>query len=114
MCMCVYIYIYIYIFMYTHINMGPQARLIGLYLYAHGVLPRDTFVERNALALKGHKITCYTATTTTTTTTTTCNNDNNNNDHNTHNDDNRPVRGTDLSDGDRGRARRHGWLPLHR
>eukprot|EP00928_Gymnodinium_smaydae_P088713 TRINITY_DN72776_c0_g1_i1.p1 TRINITY_DN72776_c0_g1~~TRINITY_DN72776_c0_g1_i1.p1 ORF type:complete len:1670 (+),score=274.26 TRINITY_DN72776_c0_g1_i1:66-5075(+) len=29
------------------------ARLIGRYLYAHGVLPRDTFVERNALALKG-------------------------------------------------------------
>jgi len=29
------------------------ARLIGKYLYAHGVLPRDTFVERNALALKG-------------------------------------------------------------
>ena len=30
-----------------------MARLIGRYLYAHGVLPRDTFVERNALALKG-------------------------------------------------------------
>ncbi|CAK0815826.1 unnamed protein product [Prorocentrum cordatum] len=29
------------------------ARLIGRFLYAHGVLPRDTFVERNALALKG-------------------------------------------------------------
>jgi SpoVK/Ycf46/Vps4 family AAA+-type ATPase len=29
------------------------ARLIGKYLYAHGILPRDTFVERNALALKG-------------------------------------------------------------
>jgi len=29
------------------------ARLIGRYLYAHGILPRDTFVERNALALKG-------------------------------------------------------------
>lgn len=29
------------------------ARLIGRYLYAHGVLPRDAFVERNALALKG-------------------------------------------------------------
>ena len=31
------------------------ARLIGRYLYAHGVLPRDTFVERNALALKGRR-----------------------------------------------------------
>jgi len=29
------------------------ARLIGRYLYAHGILPRDVFVERNALALKG-------------------------------------------------------------
>jgi len=29
------------------------ARLIGKYLYAHGILPRDTFVERNALVLKG-------------------------------------------------------------
>lgn len=29
------------------------ARLIGRYLYAHGILPRDIFVERNALALKG-------------------------------------------------------------
>jgi len=29
------------------------ARLIARYLYAHGVLPRDTFIERNALALKG-------------------------------------------------------------
>eukprot|EP00929_Paragymnodinium_shiwhaense_P084266 TRINITY_DN45038_c0_g1_i1.p1 TRINITY_DN45038_c0_g1~~TRINITY_DN45038_c0_g1_i1.p1 ORF type:complete len:1715 (-),score=390.58 TRINITY_DN45038_c0_g1_i1:162-5306(-) len=29
------------------------ARLIAKYLYAHGVLPRDSFVERNALTLKG-------------------------------------------------------------
>eukprot|EP00929_Paragymnodinium_shiwhaense_P059543 TRINITY_DN29823_c0_g1_i1.p1 TRINITY_DN29823_c0_g1~~TRINITY_DN29823_c0_g1_i1.p1 ORF type:complete len:1556 (+),score=419.81 TRINITY_DN29823_c0_g1_i1:134-4801(+) len=29
------------------------ARLIARYLYAHGVLPRDNFVERNALVLKG-------------------------------------------------------------
>eukprot|EP00927_Polykrikos_kofoidii_P040267 TRINITY_DN34456_c0_g1_i1.p1 TRINITY_DN34456_c0_g1~~TRINITY_DN34456_c0_g1_i1.p1 ORF type:complete len:1702 (-),score=292.40 TRINITY_DN34456_c0_g1_i1:339-5444(-) len=29
------------------------ARLIARYLHAHGVLPRDSFVERNALVLKG-------------------------------------------------------------
>jgi len=29
------------------------ARLIARYLHAHGVLPRDAFVERNALLLKG-------------------------------------------------------------
>lgn len=29
------------------------ARLIAKYLHAHGVLPRDAFVERNALMLKG-------------------------------------------------------------
>ncbi|CAK9028484.1 ESX-1 secretion system protein EccA1 (ESX conserved component A1) (Type VII secretion system protein EccA1) (T7SS protein EccA1) [Durusdinium trenchii] len=40
----------------TSLNLTGKttvARLIGRYLYAHGVLPRDTFVERNALALKG-------------------------------------------------------------
>jgi len=29
------------------------ARLIARYLHAHGVLPRDAFIERNALVLKG-------------------------------------------------------------
>ena len=29
------------------------ARMIARYLHAHGVLPRDAFVERNALVLKG-------------------------------------------------------------
>ncbi len=44
-----------YIFLSPALRTGKTtvARLIGRYLYAHGVLPRDTFVERNALALKG-------------------------------------------------------------
>ena len=41
----------------TAVHYGRKvARLIGRYLYAHGILPRDIFVERNALALKGQYV----------------------------------------------------------